>query len=98
MRAARIAVLLAAACRPSTPPAPPAPAAPDAQAVSCIDRWLAQRDLNQYGDPVGTVYAGGTPLFDERTGRTTDRIQHLVGKHPELRQACPEEVLKAHAP
>src|SRR5438067_4351134 len=97
MRAARIAVLLAAACRPSAP-APPAESPSDAQAVSCIDHWLAQRDLNQFGDPVGTMYAGGTPLFDERTGRTTDRIQHLVRKHPELQQACPEEVLKAHAP
>lgn len=96
MRAARMAVLLVAACRPS-PSAPATPAPPDAQAVSCIDRWLAQRELNQYGDPVGTVYAGGTPLFDEKTGRTTDRIQHLAGKHPELQQACPEEVLRAHA-
>jgi len=96
MRAARIAVLLAAACRPS-PSTPASTATPDAQAVSCIDRWLTGRDLNQYGDPVGTVYAGGTPLFDEKTGRTTDRIQHLAGKHPELQQACPEEVLRAHA-
>src|SRR5712691_8663700 len=43
MRAARIAVLLAAACRASPPSSPPA-AAPDAQAVSCVDSWLAQRD------------------------------------------------------
>ena len=96
MRAARIAVLVVAACRAS-PPAPPPPGAPDAQAVSCIDLWLTQRDLNQYGDPVGTMYAGGTPLFDEKTGRTTDRVQHLLRKHPELQRACPEEVLRAHA-
>ena len=63
-----------------------------------MEQWLAQRDLNQYGDPVGTMYTGGTPLFDERTGQTTDRLQHLVRKHPELQQACPSEVLKAHAP
>src|SRR5438067_7556828 len=97
MRGARIAVLLAAACRAS-PPSSPGPAAADAQGVSCVEQWLAQRDLNQYGDPVGTVYTGGTPLFDERTGRTTDRIQRVAGKHPELQQACPEEVLRAHAP
>ena len=94
MRAARIAVLLVAACRASPPSSP----APDAQAVSCVEQWLAQRDLNQYGDPVGTMYTGGTPLFDERTGQTTDRLQHLVRKHPELQQACPSEVLKALAP
>ncbi len=97
MRAARIAVLLAAACRASPPSSPPV-AAPDARAVSCVDLWLTQRDLNQYGDPVGTMYAGGTPLFDERTGRATDRMEHLVRKHPELQQACPEEVLKSHVP
>ena len=96
MRAARIAVLVVAACRAS-PPAPPPAGAPDAQAASCIDLWLTQRDLNQFGDPVGTMYAGGTPLFDEKTGRTTDRVQYLVRKHPELQQACPEEVLRAHA-
>src|SRR5258706_447546 len=65
MRAARIAVLLAAACHAS-PPSPPLAAAPDAQAASCVERWLAERDLNQYGDPAGTMYTGGTPLFDER--------------------------------
>src|SRR3989442_11953286 len=97
MRAARIAVLLAAACRAS-PPSSPGPAAADAQAVSCVEQWLAQRDLNQYGDPVGTMYTGGTPLFDERTGRSTDRIDPLLRKPPELQQACPEEVLKAHPP
>lgn len=97
MRAARIAVLMIAACRPSSSP-PASAGGPDAQAVSCIDRWLTQHDLNQYGDPVGTVYAGGNPLFDEKTGRTTDRIQRVAGKHPELQQACPEEVLRAHAP
>jgi hypothetical protein len=29
-------------------------------------------ETNQYGDPVGTVYSGGTPCFDEKTG-TYDR-------------------------
>src|SRR5437868_639223 len=64
MRAARMAVLLVVACRASPPSSPP-PAKPDGQAVSCVEQWLAQRDLNQYGDPAGTMYAGGTPLFVE---------------------------------
>jgi hypothetical protein len=42
------------------------------------------------------MYAGGTPLFDERTGQTTNRIDYLLRKHPELQQACPTEVLGAH--
>ena len=96
MRAATAALLLVAACR-GTPPAPAA-AAPDAQAVSCIERWLTERELNQYGDPVGTMYAGGTPLFDERTGQSIDRIDHLVRKHPQLQQACPQEILRAQHP
>jgi len=94
MRPASIAaLLLAAACKPSAQP----PAAADAAAASCIELWLTQRELNQYGDPMGTLYAGGTPLFDEKTGQTTDRIEHLVRKHPQLAQSCPEEVLRAHA-
>jgi hypothetical protein len=96
MRAATAAFLLAAACR-GTPPAPAA-VGQDAQTTSCIERWLAERDLNQYGDPVGTMYTGGTPLFDERTGQTTDRIDYLVRKHPQLQQACPQEVLRAQHP
>ena len=94
MRPASIAaLLLAAACKPSAQP----PAAADAAAASCIELWLTQRELNQYGDPMGTLYAGGTPLFDEKTGQTTDRIEHLVRKHPQLAQSCPVEVLRAHA-
>ena len=96
MRAARIAVLLVTACRPSA--SPQASADASSQSASCVDLWLAQRDLNQFGDPVGTVYAGGTPLFDEKTGRSTDRMEHLLRKHPQLQQACPEEALKANAP
>jgi hypothetical protein len=48
-----------------------------------IDAWLKQNDLNRYGDPKGTAYMGGTPLFDERTGQVTDRIAYIVGKHPD---------------
>lgn len=61
----------------------------DADAVeACVDAWLAEKNLNQYGDPKDTVYAGGTPLFDEATGRTMDRIDHVLLKHPELRERC----------
>jgi len=50
-----------------------------------VDRWLKERGLNEYGDAPGTVYAGGTPLFDERTGRRTDRYDYILRRHPELR-------------
>ncbi len=49
-----------------------------------IDQWLEQQNLNQYGDPKDTMYAGGTPLFDELTGERKDRYEYILEKHPEL--------------
>lgn len=49
-----------------------------------IEAWLSAGDRNEYGDPPGTVYAGGTPLFDERTGRNKDRYAYILERHPEL--------------
>jgi hypothetical protein len=49
-----------------------------------IDRALAQQGLNEYGDPQGTMYTGGTPLFDERTGESTDRYEYIMRVHPDL--------------
>lgn len=73
--------LCLAACRPA-----PQQAAPQ---ISCIDRQLAAKGLNQFGDPPDTLYAGGSPLFDEKSGRTMPRDQYVVQKHPEIGQACP---------
>lgn len=56
---------------------------------ACIDGWLRERGLNEYGDPADTMYAGGTPLFDETTGESRDRIEYLLEKHPALVDACP---------
>ena len=55
-----------------------------AQGKIKIDAWLEESNLNQYGDQEGTVYTGGTPLFDESTGETVDRYTHLLKKFPEL--------------
>lgn len=49
-----------------------------------IDQWLAEKKLNRYGDPVGTFYAGGTPLFNEATGETKNRFEYILSKHPDL--------------
>jgi len=65
-----------------------APAADAGVAQSCEDGWLASHHLNEYGDPAGTMYTGGTPLFDERTGQRKDRMEYVRGKHPELARAC----------
>ncbi|MCE9670303.1 hypothetical protein LY474_21115 [Myxococcus stipitatus] len=55
---------------------------------SCVDRWLKKKNLDAYGHPEGTMYAGGTPLFDERTGESTDRLTYVFNQHPEVRKAC----------
>jgi hypothetical protein len=49
-----------------------------------IDQRIRERGLNDYGDPQGTVYAGGTPLFNEMTGQRLDRYAYIMKKHPEL--------------
>ena len=50
-----------------------------------IDRWIRENNRNEFGDSKDTVYAGGTPLFDMRTGKTRDRYEYILDKHPELR-------------
>ena len=88
-RWATLSALLLCSCRqePAPKQAPTATAQPAAGA-SCIDRELAAKGLNEFGDPPGTVYAGGTPLFDEKTGRSTPREQYVLGRHPEIARAC----------
>jgi len=59
-----------------------------AREEKCVDRWLAQRKLDPYGSPEGTMYAGGTPLFNEATGRQIDRLDYIYRQHPEAKAAC----------
>ena len=48
-----------------------------------IDTWIGENDLNQYGDRKDTAYAGGTPLFNEATGESTDRYDYILQRHPD---------------
>lgn len=48
-----------------------------------IDVWIEKNDLNFYGDPEDSMYAGGTPLFDESTGTYTDRYDYIIRNHPD---------------
>ncbi len=34
------------------------------------------------------MYAGGTPLFDERTGERRERLPYVYEKQPAAKQAC----------
>ncbi len=51
-----------------------------------IDRWIERQGRNQYGDPKDTVYAGGNPLFDERSAQMKDRYEYILSRHPELKE------------
>lgn len=53
----------------------------DDQQKKWIDDMIKKKGLNEFGDPKGTMYAGGTPLFDERTGRVRDRYDYILDKH-----------------
>ncbi len=57
----------------------------DEQTRQRIDRWVRENGRNEYGDTPDTVYAGGTPLFNEMTGQRLDRYEYILKKHPELR-------------
>lgn len=50
---------------------------------SNIENWIMDNGLNQYGDPNGTVYAGGTPLYDETIGQAIDRMDYILARHPD---------------
>lgn len=48
-----------------------------------IEAWLVQENLNRYGDSEDTMYAGGSPLFDEVTGETIGRFDYILEQHPD---------------
>jgi hypothetical protein len=42
-----------------------------------LEVWLHDQNLNEYGDPAGTVYRRGGP-------KVANRIEHILAKHPAL--------------
>lgn len=54
----------------------------------CVDKWLTEKKLDRYGNAEGTMYAGGTPLFDERTGESRDRLDYVYERQPEAKKTC----------
>ena len=55
----------------------------EADEVALMDAWLKRMGLNEYGHRRGAIYLGGTPLFDERTGKSTKRIDFVATIYPD---------------
>ena len=49
-----------------------------------IDQWIDAQGLNEYGEPVDSMYLGGNPLFNEATGTLMDRYEYILRNNPEL--------------
>lgn len=64
-----------------------------------IERYLEDNELNRFGDPEGTMYPGGSPLFCEVTGQVIDRYEYILRNHPgvldDFAQILPTEALGA---
>jgi hypothetical protein len=79
---------------PNATPTPPPPGSAGSVSASreaeeaCVDKWLAARGLDPYGNASGTMYTGGTPLFDERRGERVDRLAYVYKGQPMAREAC----------
>jgi hypothetical protein len=85
----------AASSTPAARPSASAAPAPAAQAIrvtaeqaACAEKWLAGHGLDDYGNPKDTMYAGGAPTFDEKTGKTLDRWALVAKNRPEALQFC----------
>jgi hypothetical protein len=73
------------------PPVPPQPnphlarpIAPTPQSLACVDRELARRGLNAFGDPAATVYPDGPPAF----GSDVERERMILERYPDLGTLC----------
>lgn len=55
---------------------------------SCVSDWLKTKKLDEYGSQEGTMYAGGSPLFDEATGKSRNRLELVYDEHPDAKTAC----------
>jgi hypothetical protein len=49
-----------------------------------IDKWLKENNYNRYGDTAGAIYPGGTPLYNEETGESINRYDHILKKFPNI--------------
>ena len=59
----------------------------------CVDRELDARNLNPFGDPMGTTYPGetGRPLGIVTTNQ---RYEYVLRQHPEIASTCTRNPLE----
>jgi len=55
---------------------------------TCMDKWLKGKKLDRYGHPEGTMYAGGSPIFNEMTGESRERLDYVYERQPDAKKAC----------
>jgi hypothetical protein len=55
---------------------------------TCMDKWLQGKKLDRYGHPEGTMYAGGSPIFNEMTGEARERLDYVYERQPDAKKAC----------
>jgi hypothetical protein len=74
-------------------PGPPAPANPHFRravpplgpaSLACVDRELAGRGLNAWGDPAATVYPEGPPTLASEV----ERQKMVLERYPEIANSC----------
>lgn len=56
---------------------------PNNEEENRIKSWTTKNGLNKFGDPKNTMYAGGNPLFDERTGQAISYYEYMLQKFPD---------------
>lgn len=61
------------------------PAAYLAERNLCIDRELARRDLNEFGDARGTTYAHGAP---QGVAAAANRYEYVLRRRPDIATTC----------
>ena len=74
--------------RPRNELGAPGPGGAQGSLEACVDRWLESHKLDRYGHAEGTMYAGGSPLFNEATGERRDRLEYVFSRQPDARKAC----------
>lgn len=49
--------------------------------LEAFNTWVAKNKLNSFGDTEDTMYAGGTPLFNEMTGEMVPLESYALSRH-----------------